>query len=182
MRTFLALQIDKETKKKVNSYINRFKNEIKSRVKWVEEENLHFTIFFFGEIDINISQKIINVIDANKRNFKPFKVELKGISFFPNTKNPRVIFFDVSKGANEMKNIYEILYPEINKITRIKKESFVPHLTIGRIKDILFEDDIKILINEKIDIREFLINKITFFESKLTPDGPIYKSIKDFEF
>jgi 2'-5' RNA ligase len=107
---------------------------------------------------------------------------LKGISFFPNTKNPRVIFFDVSKGANEMKNIYEILYPEINKITRIKKESFVPHLTIGRIKDILFEDDIKILINEKIDIREFLINKITFFESKLTPEGPIYKSIKDFEF
>ncbi|MBC7194953.1 MAG: RNA 2',3'-cyclic phosphodiesterase [Caldisericia bacterium] len=182
MRTFLALPIDKDTKKRINSYIEKFKKEIKSKVKWVEEENLHFTIFFFGEIDNNISLKIINLLETKKVNFKPFKVEIKNISFFPNERSPRVIFLDISKGEKEMKEIYYSLFPDLNKILKLKKENFVPHLTIGRVKDILFEEDIKRLINEKFDIKEFLINKITFFESKLTPEGSIYKSIKDFDF
>ncbi len=181
MRTFLALPIDKDTKKKINAYIEKFKKEIKSKIKWVEEENLHFTIFFFGEIDNNISQKIINLIETKRVNFKPFKVEIKSISFFPNEKNPRVIFLDISKGEKEMKEIYNSLFPDLNKILKLKKENFVPHLTIGRVKDILFEEDIKKLTSEKFDIKEFLINKITFFESKLTPERPIYKSIKDFD-
>ncbi|MCX8095177.1 MAG: RNA 2',3'-cyclic phosphodiesterase [Caldisericia bacterium] len=182
MRAFLALPIDNETKKEINILIEKFKKEIKGKVKWVEEENLHFTIFFFGEIDNNKAQKIINTVDIYKTKFSKFKVEIKKISFFPNEKSPRVIFLDITQGTDEMKKIYEILFPDLNKILHLKKENFVPHLTIGRVKDILFEEDIKKLLNEKIEINPFYLNKITLFESKLTPEGPIYKSIKDFLF
>lgn len=81
-----------------------------------------------------------------------------------------------------MKLIYETLFPDLNKVLKLKKEEFIPHLTIGRVKDTLFEEDIKKLLNEKFEIKPFYLNKITFFESKLTPEGPIYKSIKDFIF
>lgn len=182
MRTFLALPLDKEIKREINSYIEKFKKEIKGRVKWVEEENLHFTIFFFGEIDNSKAEKIIEIIESNKTKFNKFKVEIKKISFFPNERSPRVIFLDILQGEKEMKLIYETLFPDLNKVLKLKKEEFVPHLTIGRVKDTLFEEDIKKLLNEKFEIKSFYLNKITFFESKLTPEGPIYKSIKDFLF
>jgi len=182
MRTFLALPIEKEIKKEINNYIEKFKKEIKSRVKWVEEENLHFTIFFFGEIDIDKVEKIVKLIESNKNRFKNILVQIDKISFFPNEKHPRVIFLDISQGEIEMRNIYETLFPELSKVLKIKKEEFIPHLTIGRVKDIIFEDDIKKLINETINIKPFYLKKLTLFESKLTPNGPIYKSIKDFEF
>ncbi|MDI6861407.1 MAG: RNA 2',3'-cyclic phosphodiesterase [Caldisericia bacterium] len=182
MRTFLALPIEKETKKEVFSYIEKFKKEIKGKVKWVEEENLHFTIFFFGEIDNDKVKMVIDVIEKNRNRFKKFMVEFKKISFFPNERNPRVIFLDISQGEKEMKEIYDTLYPDLNKILKLKKEEFVPHLTIGRVKDTLFEEDIKKLINEKVEIKPFYLNKITFFESILRSEGPIYKSIKDFIF
>ena len=182
MRTFLALPLEKETKKEVFSYIEKFKREIKGRVKWVEEENLHFTIFFFGEIDNDKAKKVIDAIEKNKSNFNKFKVEFKKISFFPNEKSPRVIFLDISQGEKEMRDIYDSLYPDLNKILKLKKEEFVPHLTIGRVKDSLLEEDIKRLINKKIEIKPFYLNKLTFFESILRSEGPIYKSIKDFIF
>lgn len=83
MRTFLALPLEKETKREINSYIERFKSEIKGRIKWVEEENLHFTIFFFGEIDNNKAEKIKEVVESNKTKFNKFKVEIKKNFIFP---------------------------------------------------------------------------------------------------
>jgi len=179
MRTFLALPIEESLKDLISKKIDYFRKIITSRVKWVERENLHFTIFFFGEIDEKNSNDIIKIIDSKNKKFKKVKILLDDISFFPDEKNPRVIFYKLKEGEKEIKEIYDELFEPFAKIIKLKKEEFKAHLTIGRVKDKFDEKDIKILIEDKTDFKVSFLNKLTFFESKLTPQGPIYKPIKE---
>lgn len=180
MRTFLALPINDELKITVSKKIDLFKKNITSRVKWVEDDNLHFTIFFFGEIDEKSCNEIIKILDLNKKSFKKIKIVLDKISFFPDEKNPRVIFFDLKEGEKEIKEIYENLFDSFSKFLKIKKEVYKAHLTIGRVKERLNENDIKFLIQMNTEFKTSFLNKLILFESKLRPEGPIYTPIKEF--
>jgi 2'-5' RNA ligase len=64
-----------------------------------------------------------------------------------------------------------------------KERSYIPHLTIGRLKgstnkDILVE---KIKEVKDVEIGSMTINKLTLKKSELTPAGPIYTDLKVFE-
>ncbi|MGB9749589.1 MAG: RNA 2',3'-cyclic phosphodiesterase [Caldisericia bacterium] len=179
MRTFLALPIEENLKDLISKKIDYFRKIVTSKVKWVERENLHFTIFFFGEIDEKNSNEIIKIIDSKNKKFKKVKILLDNISFFPDEKKPRVIFYKLKEGEKEIKEIYDELFEPFSKIIKLKKEEFKAHLTIGRVKDRIDEKDIKILIEDKTDFKVSFLNKLTFFESKLTTQGPIYKPLKE---
>lgn len=178
MRTFLALPIKEDIRRKLGIFVRSVRGRIKSRVKWVEEENLHFTIFFFGEIDRKQVERIGSVIDKKNPDFKKFNVKLKDISFFPDERRVRVIWFGIDEGEKGMKLIYSTLYPEFSKFLKLKKENFIPHLTIGRAKFGLKEEEVQILKEKRINLPSFTIDKLILFESKLTPKGPIYTPIK----
>ena len=64
-----------------------------------------------------------------------------------------------------------------------EEREFKPHLTLGRIKYIKNQLDLKNILSQykDADIQEFKICEVVFYESQLTPAGPIYKVIKKFE-
>lgn len=181
MRSFLALPIRDNVRAKVKSFVEDVKKGIRSRVKWVEEDNLHFTIFFFGEIDKEDVNRIESVINEKIPLIKKFNVRLRGVSFFPNEKRVRVIWIEVEEGGEEMKFIYLTLYPEFSRFLKIRKENFIPHLTIGRAKMGLTDREVSLFKTDPV-FPYFTIDKIVLFESKLTPKGPIYTPIKKFFF
>ena len=182
MRTFLALPIREDVRKRVNSFVKEVSKRIKSRVKWVEEENLHFTIFFFGEVEERQVERIESVINGKIHLLKKFNVRLNGLSFFPNERRVRVVWIGVKEGSDEMKSIYSTLYPEFSRFLKIRKENFVPHLTIGRAKFGLNESEVKLLKEENLTTSSFTIDRLVLFESKLTPKGPIYTPLRSFFF
>ena len=182
MRTFLALPIRDDVRKKVNSFVKDISTGIKSKVKWVEEENLHFTIFFFGEIDKREAERIESVINEKATLLKKFNVKLNGLSFFPNERRVRVVWIGVKEGSDKMKSIYSTLYPEFSRFLKIRKENFIPHLTIGRAKFGLSDSEVKLLKERNLTTSLFTIDRLILFESKLTPKGPIYTPLRTFFF
>lgn len=178
MRAFLALPIEESLKEAVYQRIEIFRKNITSRVKWVEKENLHFTIFFFGEIDEKIKDNMINLVKS--KNFKKIKICLNSISYFPSDKNPRVIFYKLIEGEEKIKEIYVTFFEPFSKIINLRKEDFKAHLTIGRVKERLDEKEIKFLKEDKFEFKTSFLNKIILFESILRPEGPIYNPIKEF--
>ena len=66
IRSFLAIDLDDDFKPKVNKIIKEFK-KIDANIKFVDLNNLHFTLKFFGDIDTEgidlISKKIEKVAD-----------------------------------------------------------------------------------------------------------------------
>jgi len=53
MRTFIAIEIPGDIRKRLADYINMLDRLCGNNVKWVKEDNLHFTVKFLGEIEQN---------------------------------------------------------------------------------------------------------------------------------
>ena len=50
IRAFLAIDLDDDLKPKINKIIREFK-KTNANIKYVDLQNLHFTLKFFGDID-----------------------------------------------------------------------------------------------------------------------------------
>ena len=57
IRSFLAIDVDKRLLKKINDVEDDFK-QIDANVKYVNIKNMHLTLKFFGNIDLNMADKI----------------------------------------------------------------------------------------------------------------------------
>ena len=94
IRSFLAIDLDDDFKPKVNKIIKEFK-KIDANIKFVDLNNLHFTLKFFGDIDTEgidlISKKIEKVAD----DFEPFNIKISGCGAFPNNNHIKVIWIGV---------------------------------------------------------------------------------------
>lgn len=171
-RLFIAIDLPFEIKEKLNKCKEELAKYITYGVKWVELENLHFTIRFLGETEENKIPDIQRIMDEVSCNFIPFSISFSEIGAFPSFKNPRVIWIGIENGKKEMETLFRKLEDKIVKLGFLKEEREPsPHLTLGRVKDrIRWEKDWKI----DIPHLEFLAEEITLFESQLTSKGPIY--------
>ena len=77
IRSFLAIDLDDDFKPKINKIIKEFK-KIDANIKFVDLNNLHFTLKFFGDIDTEgidlISKKIFLKSSGEIRNFFCFLI------------------------------------------------------------------------------------------------------------
>jgi 2'-5' RNA ligase len=171
MRCFLAIEIPEEVKKE----IIRLGKEFNFLGKYVEKENLHLTLKFFGDVE---DKKVGEIKEKLKKvKFKSFLSILGGMGFFPSEKMIRVLWVGI-----EPKEKLNKLYEEIEKSLGNKTEKFEAHVTLARIKDIKdkkeFLDRIKKIKIKPIEfeVREFVLKKST-----LTPKGPIYEDVERFK-
>ncbi|MEO0097871.1 MAG: RNA 2',3'-cyclic phosphodiesterase [candidate division WOR-3 bacterium] len=179
IRSFIALEIPQDIKNEVYDYIENFKKD-NLPVKWVEKGNLHITLIFLGEQDLNFINKVKEILKNISNSFKPFYINLTNFGFFPNAKKPRVFWIGIKKNKEIIIQIVEKLNRELKKIGfKPEEREFSPHLTIGRFKAI---SNTEKYLTLKYESKDFLINKITLFKSTLTSAGPIYEAISDYKF
>lgn len=180
MRVFLAVEIDEKLLDEISKVQREFM-KCEAPVKYVETENLHCTLKFFGEIDDNKLNDIIEVIEKKIKNHEPFKVNIKKTGVFPNERYVRVLWLgmdDVEPFSNLQKDLDE----DFIKMGFKKEISYTPHLTIGRVKGSRNKEELLSKLKDmgEVEIGEMDISKITLKKSELTPAGPIYTTIKEF--
>lgn len=176
MRLFIGIDLPDEVKEEVSKIIRGIGSK-NAKIKYVAKKNLHLTLKFLLNVDPKYLSEIIKrleVIDIDE-----FKLRLGKISFF--------------KRNEEISSIYLVIEPQ-DKLTRLqqrideslldifpKDQKFSPHLTLGRIK-LLKKRDEFIKNIEKIIVKkvEFKVKSFILFESKLTKDGPKYKTLRVF--
>lgn len=181
IRAFLAVDVDRE----LIGGIRKIQEEIKlvgAPVKFVEPENLHFTIKFFGDVNEEKLDEINRIIIEKIENFSPFKISIKGLGVFPSLRYIRVLWLG-SENFEQFSNLQRELDHEFIKIGYEKERSYIPHLTIGRLKgaenkEVLVE---KIKQLSDVEIGSTIIDKICLKKSELTPLGPIYTDLEVFK-
>ena len=180
IRAFLAVDLDDDLKPKINKIIREFK-QIDANIKYVDLQNLHFTLKFFGDIDTEgidlISEKIENVI----KDFDSFTIKIKGCGAFPNKNRIKVIWVGLDEDEI-LKDLHDKLDKEFNSIGFDLDRKFSSHLTIGRMKSAKGKNKVKNTIEtyNNIDIGTMDVNLITLKKSTLTPSGPIYEDLLEF--
>ena len=180
IRAFIALDLPIEFKKQIYNKISKILTPKKDKLKLVESEQLHLTLFFFPSISTEKIKNLSSFIDDIKLN--AFKIKIKGVNTF-NLNKPSVIFIDLIDESNSITYLYNKLKDSAfeNGASR-DHEDFVPHITIARIKKSASFNDYKVISeiirkNQNSYFGDIICNEIKIFKSDLTPNGPIYTTL-----
>lgn len=156
--------------------------EADAPVKFVEAENLHFTCKFFGEISDDKKEEIIEIIKAKIENYNAFKIDIKHTGVFPNSNYIKVVWLGLDD-PGEFAGLLADFDMEFKNLGFKKERSHITHLTIGRVKGRKNKENLLKILKETEDVEvgSMEVNKLTLKKSELTPQGPVYTTVEEFQ-
>lgn len=182
VRAFVAFELSQDVRQRIIDFLSQLM-KVERRVKWVSHDHVHLTIKFLGEVDEEKIPRVKDSLAVIAESFAPFSVRVKGTGVFPAIKNPRVIWIGVIDESGNLSRMHNIIDKEMS-IYGIPMEhrAFIPHITLGRIKEPVRMDQLLRILEEKRgeDFGEWMINGLTLFKSQLRPEGPIYTALGNF--
>lgn len=180
LRTFVAIDIKVEPllKGKWEDLKQLLRNDI---VKWVDERTIHLTLFFLGETTPLQVKEVTQELDISLKNIHPFLIQITGLGLFGNPSNPKVIWAGISESQplHQLKEKVDLALS--HQGFEDTQSKFSPHLTLGRIKHIKSANELDSFIkgNKTLHFYDVEVAKVIFYQSILTPSGPIYKPLKE---
>ncbi len=174
-RLFAAIKIHPSEGylKVYNSITTSLRHE---RIKWVEPENMHLTLKFFGETDEKHIPAISHALRSAVAQSKPFTLHIANTGIFGSRYDPKVIWFGIEKQP-ELDILAKNLFTELEKCSWTPdRQNFVPHLTIGRIKELKDKKLFQEIIGKysTVDIQNETVGELILYESILRREGPQY--------
>ncbi len=180
MRLFVAVDLSEEIRDSISKLSKTF--AVKG-IKTVEKENLHLTLKFLGEVQDSKKDRIISALDEIE--YKKFRINLKGVGYFPGGSKLRVIWVGVHSGAKQLETLANLVEDKMVELKFKKERRFVPHTTIARVKRI--DNNTRNHILKQLaefqgkEFGEMEVDHFSLKKSTLTPSGPIYEDLKIFE-
>ena len=180
MRLFFAVEFDDSLKDAVVRAIDGIGIQ-NPPWRWVARANLHVTLKFLGETPDDRVDAVIDSVASVCRDTPPFEIALGGLGGFPNLRRPRVLFYRVTSGADELTSLAEHVEAALLHDLSIPKErrAFRAHGTVARIKRPLPNGIIERLESAP-DVEHPVqsVEKVLLMRSELRRDGAVYRLVK----
>lgn len=176
MRTFIAVDLDDNIKKELNTFIHELSN-FPVNIKWAHSKGMHLTLKFLGEIIENQIPAIKEQLENTVALSGSFTLDVKGTGWFPQgNRFPRVIWVGCQEN-DKILSLQKNVERDLEKLHfKKEKRKFHPHLTLGRVRS---NKDIHKVLDELIrqsdkNFGSMKVTKVTFFQSILKPTGAEY--------
>jgi RNA 2',3'-cyclic 3'-phosphodiesterase len=152
------------------------------RIKWVDLQNLHLTLKFFGDTNLQMEQNIIRALQTAAQNTGAFSFDLEGCGSFGPPGSPRVLWIGASRAARLI-----TLHEQVHKYLKPygyepDKKDYSPHLTLGRIKSIrdynFFKQQLEVY--KQTHFGHIKVDRFYLYQSILKAEGPEYKVQEEF--
>ena len=171
MRIFISIDMPEEVKREIKQIQDKL---LDFQGKKTEQENLHLTLKFLGEVD---EKKIENVKRRLKEiKFNQLETEIDSIGVF-SEKFVKIIWLHLTNCEESQKKIDEALFGMFEKEKR-----FMSHLTIARVKKLdnkkKFLEDLRKI---KIPEIKFVVDNFRLKKSILEEKGPVYETLEEYE-
>ena len=132
MRAFVAVDLPEELRAELRSR-QRSLHKAARGARWVRHEGIHLTLKFLGEVPderVDETSKTLASLPA----FTPFKLQVKGIGFFPQARRPRVLWVGIEPCPPLV-----ALAAQVNKSLEAigfagEQRAFQPHLTLAHFR------------------------------------------------
>lgn len=176
IRTFLAIDIDNQAKKKVYNLSRKFRS-FKGKINFTDSDNLHITMNFLGDVESAKTVRVCEIVKSVAAEFSEFQFDING--FLPIAKKGRIemIWAEIQDSSGKMEHIQDMLNTQFaEEGFRTEKRKFNPHLTIARIRSTPEGQKIFETVQQYSNqhIATVNVDKIMVYTSELTPKGPIY--------
>lgn len=177
IRTFFALELPEFVLDKIISIRNNL-IEPSNSFNWENKDKLHITLKFLGDTDTEKIDEIFQTIEHSAKTFNKFSLELDRFGFFKSNNIPKILWCGLKQNLELEKFVKEIDILCSKFGFESEKRKFKPHITMLRIKNSTVLKSLEIFENYKLPEIKFIGEKVTFFESTLTPKGSFYKPLK----
>jgi len=179
MRTFVAIELPDDLKKKAYD----FQKELKKRGildgNWTKE--YHLTLKFLGEIDKTKLKEIEKQLADISAKTKKFELEIRGVSSFPSKDFVRVLWAGVGAGYEDALVLHEKIDDALLPLGFQKEKKYENHITLCRVEKVADKKNLKGIFENKNEFGTFTVSEIKLIESHLTAEGPVYKVLKTFK-
>lgn len=177
-RVFVAADIHRKDEiQKIQKDLITYLNLENKYLKLVLPENFHFTLVFFGEVDISILDKIVNKISEIE--FQSFEINYGIIGAFPSNNRAKVVWIGLDEKTTDTFN--QLSHLVMSKLTDLElglemetEKEIIPHITLFRTKVTL---SLKFQGFESFSSISDKMDTISVKKSITTPQGPIYENI-----
>jgi RNA 2',3'-cyclic 3'-phosphodiesterase len=171
MRLFVAIEPDE----KVRAHLESLQKKIISPgVKLTITRGHHLTLKFLGDVSDGTADRMKAELETIR--FEKFQLETSDIGFFPDQKDPRVIWVGV-KPKDKILKLHAGIDIAAGKLGFLRDDRFHPHITLARVKyldDKSYPEKIRQLKTEKLS---FAADSFCLYKSELLPTGPDYTKI-----
>jgi 2'-5' RNA ligase len=170
----VAIEIDN---REILDSINKVQSKLNIKAKPISTNNIHFTLFFLGEVSDSVSEKIQESLGSIE--FHPFEICIRGVGAFPKPSFPRIVWVGTdNEGGKKLTELASVVEERLSNLGFQKDKPFKPHATIFRVKNKIgnISDELKKLETYSFGIQK--VFEIKYKKSVLTSDGPIYSDLQ----
>ncbi len=182
MRTFVAIELDKEIKDTLSAFIQKLDTGERN-IRWIKSQGMHLTLKFLGEVSEDKISDVKTVMGNIVPDFSPFHLRFNGTGTFPpQARIPRIVWIGIEKNET-LHMIHTRIEKELHKIHFPKENrKFQPHLTLGRVKEPHNLDKVieRLDQNRNTEFGTMVVDRIMLFKSTLKPTGAEYTMLSEF--
>lgn len=184
MRLFLAIPI-KTTDNDFIPLLNGLRSQLahEKRINWVKPNNIHLTLKFIGDTRQDEVSKIIEGVGEMLKRHKSFTMDFNRTGIFGSRYAPRVLWLGMQNTPQQLLDLEEDTLTTFDELGFLRdRQNFVPHITLGRIKDLCEKQYFQKIV-AGIEQKSYIsqeVNEIILYQSILRPEGAVYREIKKF--
>ncbi|TVR00798.1 MAG: RNA 2',3'-cyclic phosphodiesterase [Desulfovibrionales bacterium] len=204
MRCFIGLPLPESYQQLLAQFIQTWQPKLAAAsaggVSWTRPGNWHLTLKFLGELSeeqvTRLGDDLFQATSISGAG-EVLVVQGRGGGFFPDLRRPRILWVGLGKGAREVGHLaFRVENSCASMGFARDQRPFLAHLTVARIKrsaktrgtlqphaceNIRHQPDwIEVLqALDSISWPEIVIDRMVLWESRLTPEGPIYRPLKE---
>lgn len=144
-------------------------------VGWVKRANLHLTLRFLGEVDAARADEVGDAVAPWVRRLFFSPVRLVGGGAFPDARRPKVVWIGAEASLGPLVGAIESCM--VNLGFTPEARPFVPHLTVGRVRDGR-ADRLVDALRELGEVATFTPDQVVLYESQPRPEGVRYVPLR----
>lgn len=183
-RSFIAICLENSMTMDYDRIYHQFATV--PEIHWVSPNQTHLTLVFLGDRSEDELTSLDPILHHAVKGWCPYVITPSKIDGFPTLYHPRIIWLGIQQGYQKTCMLQSQISTGIDELGLANHDlarSFIPHVTLGRLRS-----SVKIDPNRVKNIKEMkwrgsqVVHSITLFSSDLTPSGPVYNVLREFDF
>jgi RNA 2',3'-cyclic 3'-phosphodiesterase len=185
VRLFIGLELDAPVRAAAAEAASRLQQQLSAvapdfEARWVPPENLHITVWFFGEVADPAAARLAEHLSP-PLGLAAFDLGVRGCGAFPRSGAPRVLWIGTGDGTAGMIAAHARLVERLARLGHAPEaRPFSPHLTLARVKEPggMSRAVRQVVGKEPAECGRMTVSALTLFRSRLSGRGAVYEPLQ----
>jgi 2'-5' RNA ligase len=187
LRLFVAITIPERVRNEMIAVQRELKPLALGDVRWTNAEQLHLTLKFLGNVPASSVEAVKQSLAEACAGAVPFHLRAEGTGFFPNEREPRVVWVGFAGGENDLADLQLRIERQLAPFAeKPGAEKFLAHATLGRFQKYRRHKTEMLLPRARALANHFFgewrVETAGLFRSELSPSGARHTELAVFPF